>query len=528
MSIRGVAKKCAMMAMTAFLTLGGLPVLPVIREVHAGNAPVTYVDEYGKEWTVSDYKIITGPGSYDAGWYVIKDKIDLGSTGEIIFSGNACVVLCDGASVENGRYFRSVEDLVIYGQKNKTGKISISNEFGTTDYGTMTINGGNIEIIGPDEFEARMYAGKLVINNGTVTVKSAVFGVCANDSLEINGGVVNVSTETSMDYYTPEPMFSKNITINGGNVTVTVVNKLDDPTKNMSHAIAAYDNISINGGQVTAVAKSSHGVAHGILSHYGDITLGYRKGYDDFIQATDYAIDTPSKQHISVKDGCVLKDAISGLRYKGELNSVDLEIVKGRKLVPVEKSGVVRDNQFDVRLSDYIYTYDGKAKKPEVTVYYQGKKLGSRDYRLKWKGDRIKVGKYTLEVLGKTKELKKVKGEEYFEIVKAKNPMKVVPQTASIKIRKATKARAEEKVTPTKKTFTVAKVVKVTKRKGKLTYKKVEGDEHIKINTKTGKLTVKAGLPLGEHTYSVKVTAAGDKNHKEGSKIVKAKVIVKH
>ena len=71
------------------------------------------------------------------------------------------------------------------------------------------------------------------------------------------------------------------------------------------------------------------------------------------------------------------------------------------------------------------------------------------------------------------------------------------------------------------KTFSRKKVIRLSKAKGTVTYKKITGDSRIKISKKTGKVTVKKGLTRGT-TYNVmlEVTAKGTKKYAKATKTV--------
>ncbi len=101
-------------------------------------------------------------------------------------------------------------------------------------------------------------------------------------------------------------------------------------------------------------------------------------------------------------------------------------------------------------------------------------------------------------------------------IAKAAQPMaaKVVARTASFKTLKS-------------KSVTVTVPLSVTKAQGKLTYAKVSGDACLTINKTTGKVTVKKGTKKGTYTIKIRVSAAGNKNYKAGTKTVDCKVTVK-
>lgn len=75
-----------------------------------------------------------------------------------------------------------------------------------------------------------------------------------------------------------------------------------------------------------------------------------------------------------------------------------------------------------------------------------------------------------------------------------------------------------------KKTFTA---IKVRNAQGAVSFKKVKGSSKLKVNSQTGKITVKKKTKKGTYKIKVKVRAAGNANYKAGSKTVTVTVRVK-
>ena len=72
--------------------------------------------------------------------------------------------------------------------------------------------------------------------------------------------------------------------------------------------------------------------------------------------------------------------------------------------------------------------------------------------------------------------------------------------------------------------------VTVTQAQGAVAYANASMDaaaKKLKVDAKTGKVTVKKGTKAGKYTIKIKVTAAGNVNCKSGSKNVACKVEVK-
>ena len=74
--------------------------------------------------------------------------------------------------------------------------------------------------------------------------------------------------------------------------------------------------------------------------------------------------------------------------------------------------------------------------------------------------------------------------------------------------------------------------MKITKAQGKVSYKlagvnKKKFKKYFKVNSKTGKITVKKKLKKGIYKVKIKVTAAGNDKYKKVTKTVTVKVRVK-
>lgn len=160
-------------------------------------------------------------------------------------------------------------------------------------------------------------------------------------------------------------------------------------------------------------------------------------------------------------------------------------------------------------------TYTGKAQTQKPVVKVNGKTLKSgTDYELFYRNN-INVGTASVAILGKGAYTGSI--SKSFKIVKAKNGMAAAGKTITLKA---------SKVAAATQTITKAKVFTLKNANGKVTFKKVSGNNKIAISS-AGKVTVKKGLKKGTYKVKVKVTAAGDKNHLSSSKVVTIKVVIK-
>lgn len=170
------------------------------------------------------------------------------------------------------------------------------------------------------------------------------------------------------------------------------------------------------------------------------------------------------------------------------------------------------------KLSAASYTYNGKAKKPSVTVTdANGKNIAASNYSVAYSNN-VKAGKNAAAKIT-------FKGSRYsgsktltFTINKAANPLTVKAKTATVKF-SAVKKKAQ--------TVAVSKVLAVSKNQGKVIYAKASGNAKITINKTTGKVTVKKGLKKGTFKVKVKVKAAGNANYKALTKALTFTVKIK-
>ena len=163
----------------------------------------------------------------------------------------------------------------------------------------------------------------------------------------------------------------------------------------------------------------------------------------------------------------------------------------------------------EIILSENVFVYDGKTKKPDVTVQDKnGREIDKKNYSVSY-SDNKNAG----EALAKIK----FKGNFYsgileapFTITKAENPMTVSTKPVIVEYNRIKNRKLEINLS---RAFTIKNI------KGSLSFKKVQGNEGILIS-KTGKITIHAGLNRGKYKVNVQVSASGDKNYKARSEAV--------
>lgn len=173
-------------------------------------------------------------------------------------------------------------------------------------------------------------------------------------------------------------------------------------------------------------------------------------------------------------------------------------------------------------------TYNGKARTQNVSVKikvhgtWKTLKDGT-DYSVSYKNNK-NAGTASVLITGKGN----FKGTvtKTFKIKKAANPLNVKGKTAQVKLSKLNNAdqklAAKKYIKTVKKGQGTMKYTLSSAKKGSKDFKK-----SFKINSKTGKLTVRKGLKKGTYTLKVKVQAKGNTNYKKSAvKTVTVKIKV--
>ena len=164
----------------------------------------------------------------------------------------------------------------------------------------------------------------------------------------------------------------------------------------------------------------------------------------------------------------------------------------------------------NVSLSSTSYTYDGKAKKPAVTM--KGFTEGT-DYTVTYASDCTNAGKKTLVV----------KGNGTNTTGSAKVTYTVKKATPTVKITTSTLSTKASSLKSKAQTLTALKTSGV---QGTATFERVCGSSKLTIS-KDGKIQVKKGTKAGSYTIKVKVTSAATTNYNAASTTKIITVVVK-
>ena len=177
------------------------------------------------------------------------------------------------------------------------------------------------------------------------------------------------------------------------------------------------------------------------------------------------------------------------------------------------KKDIVALSKASIKLSKTSYGYNGKAKKPGVTVKVDGVKVDPSEYTVSYSNNKnAGTGKVTITAKDDSEVIKGSKTMT-ITIAKASNKVTASNVTKSYKV-KTLKAK--------KATFKLSAKAKA----GKISYKKVSSGKKITVS-KNGTVTVAKGLKKGTYKVKVKVTAASSTNYKAASKTMTVTVKVK-
>ena len=238
--------------------------------------PVSYVDENGDTYSVTNYTVIDGSSSWtisNSGWYVLNSNktfyADTAYGSVFVNGGDVKFILCDDCTLScYGIRITSGSKLTVYGQTDGTGKI-------------YSYKYGNYNSVSGIYVEA---GSQLVINSGTVDARGGYqkAGINGQGTITINGGTVNAlggdsSAGIGAYYSDGVTNCTGSLVINGGTVTATGGTNaagIGGAGKTGTATGGNWNSVEINGGTVTATGgQYAAGIGCGYLTNCGDITI---------------------------------------------------------------------------------------------------------------------------------------------------------------------------------------------------------------------------------------------------------------
>ena len=189
---------------------------------------VSYIDENGNTQKCTNYTVVTSSTgtTWAEGWYVVNSTVEIGA--RVSVSGHVRLILVDGCSLSigSGIEVNDPNSITIYGQSANSGRLNCGasqydaaiggnkyqreNASASRSYGTITINGGTIEVTG-GYWAAGIGSGTAKNNDwkagGTITINGGNITATGGRASAGIGGGYSSSTGT--------------ITINAGNINAT-------------------------------------------------------------------------------------------------------------------------------------------------------------------------------------------------------------------------------------------------------------------------------------------------------------------
>ena len=313
----------------------------------------------------------------------------------------------------------------------------------------------------------------VTVNN---KLAAADISICSNDHF-------SAATTTNVDSITFEPT---------GAIAISPSNEDGDK----SYDFKAY--LSLESGDDACLNVSGNASTDTIFTPSGDkVTINSDEVDIDRTECfANCRKDTVDVDH--AQPGEIVIDAAETVEYLNSINTFPI------------------DEEY-IEVADGELTYTGRPCKPSVSI--DGLTEG-RDYEVDYK-DNINVGKGQVMITG----IGEYSGTviKTFTISKAANPMTASGKTATLKAKKL-KKKAQK--------LTAAKAITVSKAQGAVSYKlagvtKSKFKKYFKVNTSTGKITVKKGLKKGTYKVKVNVTAAGNNKYNAATRQVIVTVKVK-
>lgn len=355
---------------------------PTDYHLNIGGVQVTSANKSGTGWSFTPgtsnspaILSLTGATITSSNSAAIKYDSDAEYPLKIEFSGDN-TISGDSTSyrygIENGS-----KDIIIAG----SGKLTVSGHYGIYSLGSVTISGGEVITSSTgngDNYGICTENGDVIISGGAVTATGYRDGIRAQEGSVTIGGaetIVNASgTDPSTPYSSSNGIYShNNITINGGVVSASAggcgLNSFGSDIKisggkvtvnvNRTGIYTYYGKVSITGGIVEVICTGDG--SSGMFSDHIDVSGGSVE-----VSGKKYGVGSSSNSTIintiSISGGCFI--AKGGTKA---LNSKVINGIKGTGWSNTEGT----ENGTDIGISDQERQFDHKKVQflsPTVTV----------------------------------------------------------------------------------------------------------------------------------------------------------------
>ena len=430
--------------------------------INAGTANVTITGIGRYEGTIRrTFRIIKAPPYFKFESNIVTktniddpftNKLTIKTDGTVSYiSGNTAVATVDSAS----------------------GEVTIKG-IGTTTI-TVTATYGKNYLAGSAQYTLRVIEGRTDISQCSAKLDKTVFTYNGSEqkpsaTVTYQGKTLQQGTDYTLDYSNNVNVGEATATVTGAGKymgSVTLKFKINQAAPTLKFASASMQKTTLDAPFTNTLTKKTDGTITFKSSDAGVATVDETSG-----EVTIKGIGTTT----------ITVTATAGTNYKAGSASYTLEVV----------NGIIDIADCDFALNPASYTYNGSARKPAVTVTYQGKELAAEtDYNVAYSKN-VNAGTASVTVTG----INGYTGNKVltFKINKA-NPTLKFASTAITK-------------NDLDKPFT-NKLSKKTD--GTVTYKS-SNTKVATVNSKTGEVTIK-----GVGTTTITAAAAAGKNYKAKS-----------
>ena len=430
--------------------------------INAGTANVTITGIGRYEGTIRrTFRIIKAPPYFKFESNIVTktniddpftNKLTIKTDGTVSYiSGNTAVATVDSAS----------------------GEVTIKG-IGTTTI-TVTATYGKNYLAGSAQYTLRVIEGRTDISQCSAKLDKTVFTYNGSEqkpsaTVTYQGKTLQQGTDYTLDYSNNVNVGEATATVTGAGKymgSVTLKFKINQAAPTLKFASTSMQKTTLDAPFTNTLTKKTDGTITFKSSDAGVATVDETSG-----EVTIKGIGTTT----------ITVTATAGTNYKAGSASYTLEVV----------NGIIDIADCDFALNPASYTYNGSARKPAVTVTYQGKELAAgTDYNVAYSKN-VNAGTASVTVTG----INGYTGNKVltFKINKA-NPTLKFASTAVTK-------------NDLDKPFT-NKLSKKTD--GTVTYKS-SNTKVATVNSKTGEVTIK-----GVGTTTVTAAAAAGKNYKAKS-----------